>query len=297
MVRIATLAVWSLGPGEILAPLGTGARGAPVARAGRAHTERHSVGREPSDLEMIAALERASLRAWPPRETERLHGWQLRHGGARSRRLNSAQTSHFDGCVDVASAIDAVERWYAGRGRPACFHLTDAARPSGLDRALAARGYGVVTPTSVLLAETDAIPGAGSAEVELAAGAGPDVLDAICDPAWPAAIRREREALFARIAPAHRFAIARIGGRPAASGLCVVDGELAGLFSMRTQPAFRRRGLATALLLRLVGWARGAGARRLFLQVEDDNAPALGLYRRFGFARVYGYRYREFDPS
>jgi ribosomal protein S18 acetylase RimI-like enzyme len=255
------------------------------------------VGLNPSDLDPIAALEAASLSAWPPRETERLNGWQLRHGGARSRRLNSVQTSRFDGDVDVASAIDAVERWYAGRGLPPCFHLTDAARPSDLDRALEARGYGVVTPTSVLLAEADAIPGTGPAEVELAARAGPDVLDAICDPAWPAAIRREREALFARIRPVHRFAISRVDGRSAASGLCVVDGHLAGLFSMRTQPAFRRRGLATRVLLGLAGWARAAGARRVFLQVEEDNAAALRLYRRFGFARVYGYHYRELGLS
>jgi ribosomal protein S18 acetylase RimI-like enzyme len=112
-------------------------------------------------------------------------------------------------------------------------------------------------------------------------------------PAWPAEIRREREALFARIAPAHRFALARADGRPAASGLCVADGELAGVFSMRTQPGFRRRGLAESVLLRLAGWARSLGARRVYLQVKDDNAGALRLYRRFGFAKVYGYHYRE----
>jgi GNAT superfamily N-acetyltransferase len=66
---------------------------------------------------------------------------------------------------------------------------------------------------------------------------------------------------------------------------------------MRTQPGFRRGGLAAAMLLRLVGWARSRGARRVYLQVEDDAAPALALYRHFGFARVYGYRYRERDLS
>jgi ribosomal protein S18 acetylase RimI-like enzyme len=125
------------------------------------------------------------------------------------------------------------------------------------------------------------------------AAAEPDLLEAICDPAWPAEIRRVREALFARIAPAHRFALARADGRPAASGLCVADGELAGVFSMRTQPGFRRRGLAESVLLRLAGWARSLGARRVYLQVKDDNAGALRLYRRFGFAKVYGYHYRE----
>src|SRR5262245_58720091 len=194
----------------------------------------------------IAALERASLRAWPPRESEALGGWRLRHGGARSRRLNSVQTCRFDAGLEVSAAIERAERWYAERGSPACFHLTDTAQPDGLDAALAARRYSVVTPTSVLAADAAEIAGSPAGEVGLVARAGPELVDAISGPGWPAALRREREALFARIEPAHRFALVRVDGRPAAAGLCVADGDLAGLFSMRTQPAFRRRGLASA---------------------------------------------------
>lgn len=255
---------------------------------------------------MIAAVERASGRAWPPREMEPLLGWRLRHGGARSRRLDSAQTARFDGGADLGAAIARVERWYAERRQPACFQLTEASAPSGLDAALAARGYARVTPTTVMTAAADAIDAAvapevelvgGVAEIELAEHATPDVLAALCDAAWPDAIRREREALFARIEPSHRFAIARVGGRPAASGLCVVDGELAGLFSMRTQPGFRRRGLARSLLAGLVAWARSAGARRVYLQVEDADAAARPLYLGAGFAPLYRYHYRELAPS
>jgi GNAT superfamily N-acetyltransferase len=251
------------------------------------------VGAEPGAAGPIGALERASLRAWPPRESEALGGWRLRHGGARSRRLNSVQTSRFGARLAVEAAIDRVESWYAERGSPACFQLTDVARPEGLDAALAARGYSLETPSSVLTADAGAIDGTPAAEVELVAAAGPELLDAICDPEWSPPIRLERAALFARIRPPHRFGIARVDARPAAAGLCVADGELAGVFSMRTQPDFRRRGLGAALLLRLVGWARSHGARRVYLQVEDASAPALALYRRFGFARVYGYHYRE----
>jgi len=99
--------------------------------------------------------------------------------------------------------------------------------------------------------------------------------------------------LFARIEPTHRFALATVDGQSAAGGMCVLEGDLAGIFCMRTQPAFRRRGLAAAILGRLTEWARGAGAHRVYLQVEDHNAVALRLYRGVGFARVYGYHYRE----
>lgn len=45
----------------------------------------------------------------------------------------------------------------------------------------------------------------------------------------------------------------------------------------------RRRGLATALLQRLIGVARTRGLRRLWGQVNTHNAAMLGLFRRHGF--------------
>jgi GNAT superfamily N-acetyltransferase len=203
------------------------------------------------------------------------------------------RTARFDAGADVAAAIGRVERWYAERGLPPSFQLTAASAPSGLDAALAARGYALLTPTTVMTAPLAAIAAAGAREIELCSDAGLDVLAAILDPAGPETVRRERQALFARIEPAHRFALARVGGRPAASGLCVAEGPLAGVFAMRTQPAFRRRGLAASVLARLVAWARSAGARQLYLQVEDDAEAALGLYRRVGLAPLYRYHYRE----
>jgi GNAT superfamily N-acetyltransferase len=203
------------------------------------------------------------------------------------------QTARFDARADLAAAIGRVERWYAVRGLPPCFQLTAASVPGGLDAALAARGYSLLTPTTVMIAPLVAIAPPGAPEIELCSDASPDVLAAILDPAWPEAVRRERRELFARIGPAHRFALARVGGRTASAGLCVADGPLAGLFAMRTQPAFRRRGLAAAVLARLVAWARSAAARHLYLQVEDDAEAALGLYRRVGLAPLYRYHYRE----
>jgi ribosomal-protein-alanine N-acetyltransferase len=47
--------------------------------------------------------------------------------------------------------------------------------------------------------------------------------------------------------------------------------------------AVRRRGVARALLQRLVGELQACGARRLFLEVRESNAAAIGLYRGFGF--------------
>jgi ribosomal-protein-alanine N-acetyltransferase len=68
--------------------------------------------------------------------------------------------------------------------------------------------------------------------------------------------------------------------------LCrVVAGE-AEILTLAVDPAIRRRGLARALVGAAAGAARMAGAEALFLEVADDNAPAIGLYSAAGFSRA-----------
>ena len=51
-------------------------------------------------------------------------------------------------------------------------------------------------------------------------------------------------------------------------------------------PACRGAGLGRALLQEAVRLLREAGAKRLFLEVEAGNEPALKLYRAFGAVPV-----------
>jgi ribosomal-protein-alanine N-acetyltransferase len=48
----------------------------------------------------------------------------------------------------------------------------------------------------------------------------------------------------------------------------------------------RRSGLGQALLAAHLAQLAARGVTRLFLEVEESNAPAIALYRRFGFATV-----------
>jgi ribosomal-protein-alanine N-acetyltransferase len=77
-----------------------------------------------------------------------------------------------------------------------------------------------------------------------------------------------------------------------------VDGKLAGylcswlvcgelhILNVATAPAFRRRGVAAALLRHLFARSRGQGLERAFLEVRASNAGAIALYRAFGFHPV-----------
>jgi ribosomal protein S18 acetylase RimI-like enzyme len=53
-------------------------------------------------------------------------------------------------------------------------------------------------------------------------------------------------------------------------------------------PGYRRLGLARHLLTEVIRTGRAAGARRIALQTEADNLPALALYEELGFQGITG---------
>lgn len=71
-------------------------------------------------------------------------------------------------------------------------------------------------------------------------------------------------------------------------------GEEAELLTLAVHPACRRLGLARALLGAAANTLRAAGARHLFLEVDEANAPARGLYQALG-AVVVGFRPRYYE--
>lgn len=55
-------------------------------------------------------------------------------------------------------------------------------------------------------------------------------------------------------------------------------------------PAYRRQGIAAAILTALISHAKEVGLRVIYLEVRESNIPALSLYKdRFGF-EVIGIR-------
>jgi len=67
------------------------------------------------------------------------------------------------------------------------------------------------------------------------------------------------------------------------------------LGDLYVDPTARRRGVAGALVVAVQEAAREAGATRLSLVTETDNADALGLYERLGFQPVEGLRTLSVD--
>lgn len=67
------------------------------------------------------------------------------------------------------------------------------------------------------------------------------------------------------------------------------------ILTFAVDPAWRRQGIGRDLLARCVRAVAQGGATSLFLEVAQDNAPALALYHGAGFAQV-GLR-RDYYPD
>ena len=229
-----------------------------------------------------------AARSWPATERALAPGWLLRSTPTVARgRLNSALT------LEVDPDLAAVEAFYASRGQPAQVQLTPLEAHPRLATELDARGWTTKWPSQVLAADAARVasPGADAADV--------DVLSAPTDDwlaAWAASEERDPSDVEAHA----RAVLSQLDGRAAyalepdgqAVGLGVVEGEWCGLFAIATVRARRRGGLGTAIVRTLAAHARERGATGLYLEVEERNAPALGLYGRLGFELCYRYVHR-----
>lgn len=79
-----------------------------------------------------------------------------------------------------------------------------------------------------------------------------------------------------------------------------VVADEAEILTLLTDPALRRQGRATVILTEFEAAARSRGAREVFLEVAEDNAPARALYGAAGYAqtgRRPGYYARPAGPA
>jgi N-acetylglutamate synthase len=256
----------------------------------------------------IVALERVAAQHWRGTEEEWLGGWLLRAAEGFTGRANSALPLADPG-LPLDDALDAVRRWYRARGLRPMIAIPlpldpdpdpdPGAHPAGsqLDHQLSERAWPARPgPAFVMVADLASVP----APREIA----PDLVFAVAgepDDAWlgmyhyrgqerqPPVMRKVLTSaplqLFASIRSADGRDVLAIGRLSAAAGW-------AGITAVEVGAGRRRAGLGTALTLAVCGEAAARGIKRVFLQVETDNAAAIQLYERCGFRYSHRYHYR-----
>ncbi|NWF70376.1 MAG: GNAT family N-acetyltransferase [Chloroflexi bacterium] len=240
----------------------------------------------------IRHLEELSINAFPAQHTLHYDGWLLRFARGYSRRANAVYPL-YDSYRPLAEKIAYCESRYQAQGQRVIFKLTDAAVPHQLDAALDAAGYvleaGTLLQTCALQDTLHAVDPAIHSESTLS----DTWFAALCrmnhiDDAKAAVLR----GLLTHIVPRCCFAGLYEGNMLVASGLAVLDDGYIGLYDIATDESYRQRGYATRLVAHLLAWGKDCGAAQSYLQVMENNIPALRLYAKLGFRTLYRYWYR-----
>ncbi|MFI9581379.1 GNAT family N-acetyltransferase [Streptomyces sp. NPDC052236] len=243
-----------------------------------------------ADFEELA---RVTARAWQPVESERLGDWQLRASSGFTRRANSVLPLGDPG-APLDTALARVRAWYEERGLPPYVQAATGAAGTqeGLCAELAARGWRREVSAEVRIGALAPVGDQGD-HLDVARVR----LTRTCDAAWLQRYQRSSVAgphvlKVLGSGPSVWFAaIPGEGESLAAIGRCVVDGRWAGFMAVEVDPAYRRQGLATAVMGALARRALEEGASAAWLQVEDDNGGARALYEGMGFETHHFYHH------
>ena len=221
----------------------------------------------------IRALEHAAALAWPGTEQHWLDGWLLRAGGGHTSRANSAVPLLFSSNTE---ALSAIIDWYAERDLEPWLALPE--------RLLPIKAAGIKS-TRVL---TRDLAREAASTAELADGP---------TEAWRQTYTRDvpTDILTAVLDGSVTFASLQDAvGRGAVT--TAPDGtRWLGVSCVRVAESSRRTGLARAICSALQAWGAEQGATCAYVEVLDDNQPALTLYESAGFRLHHHHRYVRAD--
>jgi ribosomal protein S18 acetylase RimI-like enzyme len=241
----------------------------------------------PADVE---AIEQATVAALSPDEAIEIGGWLVALGSGAPRRSRSAVPLRHDVPADP-EILSAIEAEYARRDLPPAFRIADAPGLEPVRQALSDRGYRFEQPTLVMVGETAglrAVASGGTCELQ----ASPDEswTSVYLGPGFDPVDGTSRIELLTRSAD-NRFGAVRDQRVALAVGVVSFGNGWASVHGMRTAAERRGQGLAGRVLAGLAQAAEDRGLSRVFLQVEEPNAPARALYWRAGFERAWRYFY------
>lgn len=234
----------------------------------------------PAASELLAVVDAT----WPAASYRGVGPWIVREGAGGGKRVSAATAAAPVRDADIATAEKAAR----SLGQTPLFMIR--AEDAALDHILAARGYEVIDPVDIFVAEI--------ADLDLPA---PARLTAI--EVWPPlAIMREiwaeggigpaRIAVMERAAGPRTTLLGRFRDRAVATAFVAIHDRTAMIHALEVLPDYRRQGIARTLVAGAAHWAARHGAVYLSLVVTRANVGAQALYSSLGFSRVGQYHYR-----
>ncbi len=253
----------------------------------------------------IKTIEDLSLNAWPSHQMQLYDGWILRFSYLYTHRTNCVE-QFGSSLLPVEEKIPYCEDVYRRWKTPCIFKITPLSKPS-LDQILEERSYERKNMAQVMCMELPSppadsgLPEDPGAFTTIRSGAMtvrnriPDEwIDALFAIKGNATVTHLKivPSMYAAIPKDVRCVYIRRNHKIVATGLGILDRDYIGIYAINVKPEYRRQGMARRICETLLQEGVRAGAKRAYLQVLENNAPAVSLYESLGFSYAYTYWFR-----
>ena len=239
-------------------------------------------------------IEEAGLNALQTQRQLFYDGWVLKLSAGKAKRARSVN-AFFGSTLPLPRKFEHCEKIYAQHGLAPLFRMTPFNCHADLEDALAARGYLAFDTTLVQAMKMDEAPAipAAADDVDIAALEAAAFVETVGELRGSTVAQREAHRERLENSPLDKRCVAvSAAGRVVCTAQVAVEGGLVGVYDVVTAEDARGNGYATLACASLLSWAWQHGANVAYLQVTADNAPAISIYRKFGFATIYSYHYR-----
>ena len=248
---------------------------------------------KPQQLALVRRFEAAGFRAWPATAVHYDGAWVVRlTAGHPSKRLNSVNPLDPGDVANIEDRIARAARRFEAYGRPVTLRISPLSGAQISDH-LDAEGWSCFSESIVMRMPLSEEIVAGAMDQiplrDLARFVNATMAVHQLDPGLKAGLSE----VIGSIRAAAGLFVLEHEDKPVSTAVCVHDGDLAGLFEIATDDAMRGQGFGRRVVLSALKWAHLRGARQAWLQVEADNAKAIGLYKSLGFQEVYRYVFRR----
>ncbi|MBO4701727.1 MAG: GNAT family N-acetyltransferase [Lachnospiraceae bacterium] len=253
-------------------------------------------------IDEIRTLEKKAANGWVAFETQEYDGWEMRFGNGYTGRANSISV-YEDSTKRLEDKVVYCENLYKAQGLPCNFKVTDADKE--LSEYLLHRGYKVVTPSDVMILDTDSEEFAkvlSDEGIEENSEAFKDVIFSDEPAEWfdpyfefegftdEKKIETYKQ-FHANTKVEKLYVTVLKDGKPVAVASCAIEGEYSLLHNVIVNPAYRGLGLGKKLCLAAIFKSKELGAKYSYLQVIKDNNVAINLYNKLGYKKIYEYCY------
>lgn len=244
-------------------------------------------------------IEELSLNHWPALHTKELDGWKLRTANGYTKRANSVSTLiHSD--KNILAMITQCEHHYQSLQQPTIFKLTPFSEPK-LDEVLEQLQYSKIEPSCMMMMSLDEFQEVKMPNVEVTDELAFTLLHHISIK-WIeeyCTISHVNQQLIptiidmlAAVQGELVCCSCRLNGEVVAVGLAVIENGYISLYNIVTEEKYRNKGVASALITKLLQFGIQKGAISSYLAVLADNEPAKHLYEKLGYREQYPYWYR-----